>query len=168
MDWSIRTAHPDDAQAIADISNAIVRDTLVTFSTITKSAADVAASLAKNPKAFLVAATVDGVVGFATYGPFRGGPGYRHTQELTIHLAPEARRRGIGRALLSALEEVARGEDVHVLVSGISAVNPNAIAFHAAQGFVEVGRMPEVGRKWDQWLDLVLMQKRVSAGAESV
>ena len=63
---------------------------------------------------------------------------------------------------MAALEDAARAEGVHVLIAGISSANPGAIVFHTALGFAEVGRMPEVGRKQGQWLDLVLMQKILS------
>lgn len=165
MNWVIRPAKPDDAPAIADISNTLIRETLVTFNTVEKTPQELAETIAAQGERFLVGVQGDQVIGFANYFPFRGGPGYRHTQELTIHLAPAARRQGLGRGLIARLIAVARADGVHVLVSGISSANPNAIAFHAAQGFTEVGRMPEVGRKWDQWLDLVLMQKRLDGPA---
>jgi phosphinothricin acetyltransferase len=63
---------------------------------------------------------------------------------------------------MERLQQVARSEGVHVLVAGISSANSGAIAFHSALGFAEVGRMPEVGHKWGQYLDLVLMQKILS------
>jgi len=46
-----------------------------------------------------------------------------------------------------------------VLVAAVDADNEGSIAFHRALGFVEVARMPEVGRKFDRWLDLVLLQR---------
>ncbi|WP_424831141.1 N-acetyltransferase family protein [Ruegeria sp.] len=155
----IRPATPADVDAIVSITNEVIQDTLVTFTTELRTPAGIAADIKGRSGHYLVAELRDQVVGFATFGPFRAGPGYAKTCEHTIQLSPDARGQGVGKALMKALENVARDNGVHVLVAGISSANPAAIAFHAALGFAEVGRMPEVGRKWDQWLDLVLMQK---------
>jgi phosphinothricin acetyltransferase len=48
------------------------------------------------------------------------------------------------------------------MVAAIDAANVGSIEFHTRLGFVEVGRMPGVGDKWGQRLDLVLMQLDVS------
>ena len=113
----------------------------------------------------MLVAELDGeVAGYTTWGSFRGGdrfPGYRHTVELTIHVDGRWHRQGVGRALLTALIERARALDVHALVAGIDADNGASIDLHRAMGFVEVGRMPEVGRKHGRWLDLVLVQRMV-------
>lgn len=109
----------------------------------------------------LVAETEEGVVGYATYGPFRPHDGYRHTAELSVYVAGGQRGRGIGAALLGALVERAEASDLRVLVAGIEAENAVSIALHRRHGFVETGRMPEVGRKFGRWLDLVLMQRRL-------
>ncbi|WP_170364628.1 GNAT family N-acetyltransferase [Ruegeria arenilitoris] len=155
----IRPALPRDAAEIAEITNSIIRETLITFTTTERSPEEIARDIDERGLAFQVAELDGRVVGFATYGRFRSGPGYAHSREHTILLAPEGRGRGAGRALIRTLEEVARSQGVHVLVAGISAENPGAISFHAAVGFETVGRMPEVGHKWGRWLDLVLMQK---------
>ena len=54
--------------------------------------------------------------------------------------------------------EAARADGVHALIGGVSADNEVSLAVHRSLGFVEVGRLPEVGRKFDRWLDLVLLQ----------
>ncbi len=156
---NIRQAVAEDAPEIAAIANAIIRDTLITFTTDERSVESVAAEIETRGPAFLVAERNGEVQGFATYGTFRAGPGYAQCCEHSIQLVQQARGQGMGRALMQALEDIAAASKVHVLVAGISSANPAAIAFHSAIGFEQVGRMPEVGFKWGQRLDLVLMQK---------
>lgn len=103
------------------------------------------------------------VRGFASYGPFRAFDGYALTVEHGLYVARGAQRRGHGAGLLAALVARAEAAGLHVMVAGIEAGNAASLALHARFGFVRVGLMPEVGRKFDRWLDLVLMQ-RILAG----
>ncbi|KPA22119.1 N-acyltransferase YncA [Shimia sp. SK013] len=155
----LRTAQSGDVAAVAAIWNREIRDGVSTFTTAEKSEAALVAEIAARGDAFMVAEEADEVLGFATFFQFRGGPGYAQTMEYTIHLDPSARGRGVGRQLLAALEDRARGAGVHVLVAGISGENTAGLGFHEKMGFSQVARMPEVGRKFGRWMDLVLMQK---------
>ena len=158
----IRPADPRDFDQIMAFWNPMIRDTTVTFSSEEKTAASLADMIASRRAAaaeFLVAEEGGKVLGLATYAQFRGGNGYRHAMEHTVILAPEAQGRGLGRALMMALEGHARAAGCHVLVAGVSGENAAGLGFHRAIGFVETGRMPQVGRKFGRWLDLVLMQK---------
>ena len=136
----------------------MIAATAVTFNSLEKTTDEIAAMIAARP-AFLVAVEAGQVLGFASYDQFRGGPGYARSMEHTIILAPGARGRGLGRALMAALETHARGTGVHVLVAGVSAENPEGLAFHTALGFAEVGRVREAGHKFGRYMDLVLLQK---------
>ena len=154
----IRSATPADAAQICDIWNPIIRDTLITFTTIEKTPMGVELMLSKsNP--FLVAVDDTNVLGFATYNPFRAGPGYASTMELSINLAENSRGQGVGTALLAALESTARNNGITTLIAGVSGANPDAIRFHETNTYTHVGTLPQVGQKFDQRLDLVLLQK---------
>lgn len=108
----------------------------------------------------LLVARADGqVAGYATYGPFRPWPGYRATAEHSVYVGAGHRRAGIGRRLLQALVERAGRGGLHAMIGGIEAGNDASLRLHAALGFYEVGRLPEVGRKFDRWLTLVFMQR---------
>lgn len=108
----------------------------------------------------VLVARCDGrVLGYASYGEFRPHAGYRDMLEHSVYVDGSARGAGIGRKLLTALIERARENGVHVLVGGIAGENTASIGLHAALGFQEVARMPEVGQKFGGWLTLVFMQK---------
>jgi L-amino acid N-acyltransferase YncA len=156
----VRTATSADAASIAAIWNPQILETVVTFNSVPKSYHDVAAMIAQRP-CFLVLEIDQKLAGFASYDQFRGGIGYAHTMEHTIIFAAEASGRGAGRALMRALMDHARAADVHTLWAGVSAENSAGVAFHSALGFETVAVLPEVGRKFDRWMDLVLMQKRL-------
>ena len=148
----IRRARAGDAATISAIWNPIIRDSSITFTTAEKTEAEIEALIASHPVWI-----ADG--GFATYAPFRSGPGYARTQEHSIHLSPAARGSGLGRALMQALCEHAAGAGHKSLIAGIGGENTQAIGFHTHLGFTEVGRIPKAGWKFDRWHDLVLMQR---------
>lgn len=107
----------------------------------------------------VLVAVADGeVLGFAGYGSFRDKAGYGQTVEHSVYVADGARALGVGRMLMLALIDRARGDGIHVMVGVLDADNDASVAFHRKLGFVEVGRMPQVGRKFDRWLDALLMQ----------
>nr|WP_227420705.1 GNAT family N-acetyltransferase [Roseitranquillus sediminis] len=159
---TIRLARPADAASVAAIWNPLIRETTITFNAAEHAEDALAAMIGERAQgacAFLVA-DIDGeVAGFATYAQFRAGIGYRHTMEHTIHLAPSARGRGLGRQLMAALETHAAERGVHSLIAGVSAENPGGRAFHVALGYDEIAVLPEVGRKFGRWIGLHLMQK---------
>ncbi len=153
----IERAEANDARAVTELWNEVIRETTITFTTTPKTEAAIAELIESQP--VFVARDRGICLGFATYGQFRGGDGYAHTMEHAIYLSGAARGRGLGRALLTAVENSARGDGAHSLIAGISGENEGGIAFHAAMGFAPVGRIPEAGRKFERFLDLVLMQK---------
>ncbi|WP_127557372.1 GNAT family N-acetyltransferase [Nioella ostreopsis] len=153
----IRPARPEDAEAIAAIWNRIIRDTAATFTTEEKDPSAIADAMGTQP--FWVALENGAILGFATYSQFRGGPGYARTMEHSVHVAKGSEGRGIGRALIAVLEDHARAQGIHSLIAGISGENPAGIAFHAALGYANTARLPQVGWKFGRWHDLVLMQK---------
>ena len=66
------------------------------------------------------------------------------------------------RALLQAVEAHARAGGAHQMIAGVSGENPDARAFHAAQGYHEVAILREAGFKFGRFMNLVLMQKFLS------
>ena len=66
---------------------------------------------------------------------------------------------GVGTVLLAALEDRARSVGVHVMVAALDAANGGSLRFHERAGFIEVGRLSEVGQLRGNWRDLVLVQK---------
>lgn len=160
----IRPAVPADIPAIMAVWNPLIRDTTVTFSSEEKTAEGLAAMIAERRAAgreFLVAEDGE-ILGLCSYAQFRAGNGYARTMEHTIILAPQAWGRGIGRALVTAIEAHAAAGGAHVMVAGVTGENAAGLAFHRALGYAEVGRMPATGFKFGRWLDLVLMQKYLS------
>ena len=155
---TVRAAKAADSGAVAAIWNHYIRHTTVTFAATPKTPAEVADLIATRP-AFFVAEVAGGILGFATYAQFRGGDGYARCMEHTVQLAPDASGGGLGRALMSAVENHARANGAHSIFAGVSADNMAGRAFHSRLGYAETAILRETGYKFDRWLDLVLMQK---------
>jgi L-amino acid N-acyltransferase len=112
----------------------------------------------------LVAVDARGVLGFASFGEFRGAwNGYRYSVEHSVHVRADARGGGVGRRLVEALFPVALALGKHVMIGGVDAANAASIRFHERLGFEQVAHFREVGRKFGRWLDLVFMQRLLDA-----
>ncbi|WP_100085379.1 GNAT family N-acetyltransferase [Nitrospirillum viridazoti] len=163
----IRDANAADLPRIVAILNEAIVHTTAIWSLQPTSVAERAAWLAdRQAKGQPVLVATPGpdappgeVLGFATYGEFRARSGYQHTVENSLYVDEAARGRGIGTALLSALLARATAAGLHVMIAGIEASNLTSIRLHQRYGFSETGRLPQVGRKFDRWLDLVFLQK---------
>ncbi|MGA2835086.1 MAG: N-acetyltransferase family protein [Acidimicrobiales bacterium] len=159
----VRPATADDAPAIASLLNAFLATTTTEW-TETPQTVDTVLVWLDEHETVLVADERGEVVGVAAFGWFRDAmrrPGYRFTVEHTVHVREDRWGTGVGRDLMNALLGAARQSGKHAMVAAIDSANEPSIRFHERLGFVEVGRMPEVGAKFGRWLDLVLLQLRL-------
>ncbi|MEO6433490.1 MAG: N-acetyltransferase family protein [Sphingomicrobium sp.] len=107
---------------------------------------------------FLVGAVGGKVAGFAYVTQFRDRPAYAHTCEDSIYIAPESIGQGVGSQLLAALIAAARAARFEQMLAVVGGAEPASIALHKKFGFVERGRMKDVGRKFGRTLDTVYLQ----------
>ena len=83
----------------------------------------------------------------------------------TLAVAPEARRRGLGRALMQALIAVCREESALFLTLEVRASNAAAIALYRSLGFAAEGRRPNFYQ--DPREDALLLTLRFSPAPET-
>jgi phosphinothricin acetyltransferase len=160
----VRLATADDAPAIRAIYNHEVENHTSTFDLVPRSLDEQRRWLADRSGAFsaVVAVLGDGtgeeVVGFASLSPYKERAAYRTTVENSVYVSRDHAGRGIGRALMEHLIEVARTSGFHALIARIEASSESSRALHRACGFELVGIEREVGRKFNRWLDVAVMQ----------
>lgn len=165
VDLIIRDAAEADARAIAAIYGHHVLHSTATYELVPPSLDETVAkilrlSLERWP--FLVAEADGEVAGYAYVTQFRDRAAYRFTAEDSIYIDPRRTRAGIGTVLLKALLERSSTRGFRTMVAVIGGAEPASIALHARLGFVEVGRLKNVGFKCDRWLDSVYMQRHLS------
>ncbi|WP_182086022.1 GNAT family N-acetyltransferase [Aureimonas sp. ME7] len=167
--FTIRDAEIDDIAAITRIYEHAVLNGTATYELVPPDETEMAArmlNLTRQDYPYIVACDGDGaVVAYAYAGPFRTRPAYRWSVEDSIYLAPEAKGRGIGTALLRRLLELceAKGFRQMIAVIGGSDHQPS-IRLHAKLGFTHIGIFQGSGFKFGRWIDTVLMQYPLNGG----
>lgn len=162
----IRPALPADAAALAEIYNHAVLNTVALLMNDTVDAANRAAWMEARQADGLpvLVAEEDGqVIGYASYGPWRPFHGFCDTVEHSVYVRHNLRGRGTGHQLLAALIDHARAAGLHVMIAAVTAGNDASIKLHERHGFEITARMPQVGQKFGQWLDLIFLQLRLDA-----
>jgi phosphinothricin acetyltransferase len=102
------------------------------------------------------------VAGFASFGDFRSWPGYRFTVEGTVYVQADCRGRGVGAALLRELVQRAALLGKHSMIAGVDSENAASLRFLERFGFVRCGYLPQVGFKFNRFLDLVFLHYRIT------
>jgi L-amino acid N-acyltransferase len=160
----IRDATDADLPQILAIHNEVVTNTTAiydeTVSTLEERRAWFEARK-RNGWPVLVAVEGEQVLGYSSFAEWRTRWGYRHTVEHSVHVRADRRGQGTGRALIEALFPLARAMDMHVMIAGIDAQASASLHLHRKLGFEPGGTFREVGRKFDRWLDLVLLQRHL-------
>ena len=161
---TIRDAAETDLPRILDILNHAITHTTAVWS-LTPATMESRLPWMRDrlARGFPILVAEDGgtVIGFATYGDFRPMEGFRHTVEHSVYVDPTAQSRGVGRALLTALIAHAQGAGIHIMIGAIDGDNAASVALHKWAGFEEAGLVREAGRKFDRWLDMLLMRKQL-------
>ncbi|HEY0223912.1 MAG TPA: GNAT family N-acetyltransferase [Pseudolabrys sp.] len=170
MKPSIRPANLSDIAAITGIYAPAVEHGTASFELTPPDEAEMARrmdNLTRDGFPYIVAELEGVLAGYAYAASYRVRPAYRLTVENSVYIAPGMQRRGIGRALLTALIEAceARGYRQMIAVIGDSPQQAPSIGLHEALGFRHVGILENVGFKHGRWLDSVLMQRALGAGS---
>ena len=160
----IRRASPADAPAIAAIYNHEVEHETSTFDLVPRTVEDQLEWQNARDGAFaVVVAEIHGpdgpeVVGFGALSPYKERAAYRTTVEDSVYVRRDMGRRGIGRAILTHLLVTAADGGFHAVMARITTLSLGSIGLHESLGFRVVGTEREVGRKFNRWLDVCLMQ----------
>ncbi|WP_405457826.1 GNAT family N-acetyltransferase [Streptomyces sp. NBC_00101] len=168
-DTQVRPGGEGDLEVLTDIYNHYVRETALTFDTTPFTPPErlpwLHAHPDHGPHRLLVAEegrTGPGggrVLGYATSSAFRPKAAYGTSVEVSVYCAPDARGRGIGTLLYTALFEALAGEDIHRAYAGIAQPNEPSGRLHAAFGFRLLGTYSEVGRKFGRYWDVSWYEK---------
>lgn len=127
------------------------------------------AALTEAQYPYIVAEAEGVVAGYAYASAFRPRPAYRFIAEDSIYVAPEAKGRGIGKALLGRLiaDTQALGFRQIIAVIGDGRPDSPSVRLHEKAGFRHSGKLEGSGYKHGRWLDTVLMQLTMNGGAGS-
>jgi phosphinothricin acetyltransferase len=153
----IRACQLSDAVPICSIYNHFVCNSIATFEETPVTGDEMAHridTVLGDRLPWLVWEHEGAVRGFCYASQWRARSAYRHCVETTVYLSPDFTRRGIGAQLYGELVAQLRTRDIHSAVGVIALPNAASVAVHEKTGFCKAGQLHEIGRKFDQWIDV--------------
>ncbi|TKG96656.1 N-acetyltransferase family protein [Puteibacter caeruleilacunae] len=156
----ILAATTEDIQIITDIYNQAIRDTVATFDTDEKSITDRTDWFNQHDDTFkiLVAKKDNQVIGWASLSKWSARSAYDKTAEISVYIDEHQQGLGAGKLLMKKIVEHAYTTDLHTIISRIAGDNDISVHLHKKYGFTIIGTMKEVGYKFNQFIDVHIMQ----------
>lgn len=152
----LRNVTLEDAPAIAEIYNHYVRETIITFEETEVSAAEIEKRIeditAKYP--WIVFEENDEILGYAYGCEWRTRSAYRFTAESAVYLRHDLSQKGIGSRLYQELLHQLKNQGIHAVMGVLGLPNEPSIKLHEKFGFKKVAHFPQVGFKFQQWVDV--------------
>lgn len=164
---NIRPARASDAEAMLGIYAPVVRSTAISFELEPPTLQEFQGRIARNSErwAWLVAEGDGGqVLGYAYGSQHRERAAYQWTCEVSAYIAPQARGRGVGRALYEALFPVLAARGYHGALAVVTLPNAASVGLHEAVGFKPVGVVPHSGFKHGRWHDIAWFHRFLGEG----
>jgi phosphinothricin acetyltransferase len=165
----VRHVRPDDdAARCAEIYHPHVLDGVASLEEQPPGTEEMAARIrsASRTHPWLVAERDGEVAGYAYGSPHHSRAAYRWTADVTVYVAGEHARRGIGRELYDELFELLRGQGFHVACAGVTLPNDASVGLHEALGFEPVGIYRGVAWKHGAWWDVGWWQLQLLANED--
>ncbi len=157
---NIRAVTATDAGAIIAIYNPYVQNTVITFEQAQVPKKEMVKRIEEYKALYpwLVAEADGKVVAYAYATRWRTRPAYDQTLESTIYVDKAYTGRGIAKPLYLELLRQLKSTGVHAVVGCIALPNDASVALHEKCGFEKVAHFPQVGRKFERWVDVGFWQ----------
>jgi L-amino acid N-acyltransferase len=157
----IRRAELADVEAITQIYNEAILTTTATFDTEPKEVTERIEWLKSHDDRHpvLVALVDKKVVGWSALSRWSERRAYADTAETSFYMSSQFRGRGIGRRLKEATIVEARRLGFHTLIARVAEGSAESLHLNETMGFVRIGMLKEVGRKFDRLIGVHILQK---------
>lgn len=173
---NISYASPEQAEELWKIYRPYVEQTAVTFEyqvpALEEFRERISNTLKKYP--YLVAKQQGKITGYAYAGAFKNRAAYDWSVETSIYVDQNMKRQGIGKRLYERLEQELASQGILNVNACIAApaahsthLTADSIIFHKKMGYKMAGRFHQCGYKFNQWYDMVWMEKMLGEHLEN-
>ena len=158
---TVRPATENDVPVITEIYNEAILNTIATFDTEQKTVEQqlnwFRAHDASHP--VFVGEFKNQMIAWASLSKWSDRCAYDSTAEVSIYVHKDFRNQGIGKQLMEIIVLEGKERGLHTLISRITSGNEKSIYLHERLGFEQIGVLKEVGKKFDKFHDVHILQK---------
>ena len=160
IELQIDIATKQDLNRIVEIYNWAIVNTSATFDTDSKTVqSQLGWFESHDEKHPVIVARENGrVLAWGSISPWSDRCAYSGTGEISFYVDPDFHRKGIGFNILKRLIEIGKEKNFRTLVSRIAGKSEASVHLHKKLGFSNIGTMKNVGKKFDEIIDVHLMQ----------